>query len=51
VWVIAVRWRRAFTFGFHSSPSGAKFGYDPKAANYFLAFRNPVLSFFTAGAW
>jgi hypothetical protein len=24
------------------------FGYDPKAANYFLAFRNPVLSFFTA---
>jgi hypothetical protein len=25
-----------------------KFGYDPKAANYYLAFRNPVLSFFTA---
>jgi hypothetical protein len=25
-----------------------KFGYDPKGANYFLAFRNPVLSYFTA---
>ena len=25
-----------------------QFGYDPKAANYFLAFRNPVLSYFTA---
>src|SRR5262249_21773135 len=25
-----------------------QFGYDPNAANYFLSFRNPVLSFLTA---